>query len=102
MSSRTCSDIKIPLYLSILDANLSSTISCLRFNRPRLNQSLHRRACAPSTECSTCLNNTPETVEHILMHCPRYDIPRFDLFCHLSLVLKIPPLTLSFPFPFLL
>ena len=102
MSSPTCSDIRIPRYLSILNPILSSTISRLRFNRARLNQSLDKRACSPSTECSTCLHNTPETVEHVLMHCPRYDKPRFDLFCHLSHLLKVAPLTSSFPFPFLL
>ena len=102
MSLSTCSDTRIPRYLSILSPTLSSTISRLRFNRARLNQSLHKRASAPSTECSTCLHNTPETVEHVLMHCPRYDKPRFELFCHLSRLLKVDPLTSSFSFPFLL
>ena len=81
---------------------MSSTLSRLRFNRSRLNQSLHKRACVHSDECATCKNNIIETVEHVLMRCPRYDQQRFSLFCYLSSVLKSPPLTSSFPFPFLL
>ena len=42
------------------------------------------------------------TDEHVLMRCPRYDQQRFSLFCYLSSVLKCPPLTSSFLFPFLL
>ena len=98
----TCSDIKIPRYLSVLPSCLSSIISRLRFNRARLNQSLNKRNCVPTSQCSTCLNNIPETVEHVLMHCIRYDRYRFPLFCDLDFLLKLPPISSSFPFPFLL
>jgi len=102
MSSPTCSDTRIPLYLERLDPSLSSIVSRLRFNRSRLNQSLHKRAWVPTSECPTCRRNIPETVEHVVMHCPRYDHPRFDLLWDLSYMLKLPPLRPSFPFPFLL
>ena len=98
----TCTNNTLPTYLTTLHPSLSSTISRLRFNRSRINQSLHKRACVTTDVCSTCQNNTSETVEHILMHCPRYDQLRFHLFCELSCLLKSPPLSSSFPFPFLL
>ena len=102
MNMPTCSNSTLPLYLTVLSPDMSSTVSRLRFNRSRLNQSLLKRACVHSGECSTCKNNITETVEHVLMHCSRYDQQRFALFCHLSSLLKCPPLTSSFPFPFLL
>jgi hypothetical protein len=102
INTHTCPNGSLPLYLTALSPDMSSTISRLRFNRSRLNQSLLKRACVHSDECSTCKNNIKETVEHVLMRCPRYDQPRFSLFCHLSSILKCPPLTSSFPFPFLL
>ena len=43
-----------------------------------------------------------ETVEHVVMHCPRYDALRFTCFCSLAAITKQPPLSSSFPFPFLL
>ena len=98
----TCTDFAIPLYLSQLHPHLSSIISRLRFNRARLNQSLHKRARVQSEICSTCQNNTIETVEHVLMHCPRYDLIRFRCFCDLSAITRLPPLSSSFVFPFLL
>jgi hypothetical protein len=98
----TCTDFSIPLYLSQLHPNLSSIISRLRFNRARLNQSLYKRAQVQSELCSTCQNNTIETVEHVVMHCPRYDLIRFQCFCDLSALTHLPPLSSSFVFPFLL
>lgn len=102
MTIPTCTDVRIPRYLSVLSLTLSSILSRLRFNRSRLNHSLHKRACVPSSQCSTCLNNTPETVEHVLMRCSRYDKQRFELFCDLYCLLKLPPVSSSVPFPFLL
>ena len=92
----------LPLYLTALHPSLASTISRLRFNRSRLNHSLHKRSCISTDVCPTCQSNIKETVEHILMHCPRYDHLRFSLFFDLSYILKCPPLSSSFPFPFLL
>ena len=90
----TCSDFSIPLYLSQLHPHLSSIVSRLRFNRARLNHSLYKRARVQSDICPTCQNNTVETVEHVVMHCPRYDLIRFQ--CLLIFLLS-PPL-LFFPF----
>jgi hypothetical protein len=98
----TCSDFSIPLYLSQLHPHLSSIVSRLRFNRARLNHSLYKRARVQSDICPTCQNNTIETVEHVVMHCPRYDLIRFQCFCDLSALTQLPPLTSSFVFPFLL
>ena len=43
-----------------------------------------------------------ETVEHVVMSCPRYDVLRFRCFCDLAAITKQPPLSSSFRFPFLL
>jgi hypothetical protein len=98
----TCTDISIPQYLAQLHPLLSSVISRLRFNRARLNHSLYKRTRADTDICSTCENNTIETVEHVIMWCPRYDSIRFHCFCDLSSITGLPPLTSSFVFPFLL
>ena len=90
------------IYLTALHPSLASTISRLRFNRSRINHSLHKRSCTSTDVCPTCQNNTTETVEHVLMRCPRYEHLRFDLFLDLSFLVKCPPLSSSFPFPFLL
>ena len=95
-----CTDTSIPSYLHTLTPNTSSIVSRLRFNRARLNQSLHKRSCAITPMCATC--NTPETVQHVVMECPRYDDIRYQCLCALSSHLKRPPLRSSFPFPFLL
>ena len=36
------------------------------------------------------------------MRCPRYDLIRFQCFCDLSTITRLPPLSSSFVFPFLL
>ena len=96
-----CTDTSIPSYLQILHPNTSSIVSRLRFNRARLNQSLHKRSRSITSMCATCIN-TPETVEHVVMQCPRYDTIRFQCLCALSSHTKQPPLRSFYPFPFLL
>ena len=98
----TDTSIRIPSYLHgrTLHPDTSSIVSRLRFNRARLNQSLHKRRCSITPMCTTC--NTPETVEHVVMDCPRYDAIRFNCLCALSSITKQPPLRSSYPFPFLL
>ena len=91
----------LPSYLSLLSPSDASVLSRLRFNRSRLNQSLHKRRCAVTDKCPTCPDQI-ETVEHVVMSCPRYDVLRFVCFCKLSAINKLPPLSSSFPFPFLL
>lgn len=98
----SCNTSTLPLYLSILSPSLSSIISRLRFNRSRINQSLYKRSCISTDKCPTCPNNITETVEHVLMQCPTYDQLRLHLFFDLASLLKCPPLSSSFPFPFLL
>jgi hypothetical protein len=56
---------------------------------------------SPSDKCPTCVDAV-ETVQHIVMSCPRFDTLRFRCFCDLASVSKHPPLSSSFPFPFLL
>ena len=87
--------------LTSLSPSDASVISRLRFNRARLNQSLHKRRISPTDKCPTCVDAV-ETVEHVVMHCPRYDAFRFACFCSLAAITKQPPLSSSFPFPFLL
>lgn len=91
----------LPSYFRLLSPSVASIVSRLRFNRARLNQSLNKRHVSPSDKCPTCLD-VVETVEHVVMSCPRYDAARFACFCHLSAITKQPPLSASFPFPFLL
>ena len=97
----SCNNNTLPLYLTALHPSVASTISRLRFNRSRINQSLYMRSCNSTDVCPTCQNNTTETVEHVLMRCPRYDHLRLSLFFDLSFLLKCAPLSSSFPFPFL-
>ena len=79
-----------------------NNMSRLRFNRAKLNQSLFKRHRALSQFCPTCEDDVVETVEHVVMHCPRYDVSRFNCFCELHHITGFPPLLSSFPFPFLL
>jgi hypothetical protein len=96
-----CPNTYLPLYLTALMPPDASIISRLRFNRSRLNQSLYKRHRANTDKCSTC-PNTVETVEHVVMSCPRYDKYRFKCFWLLSKITNQVPLSSSFPFPFLL
>ena len=98
---RVMSNTSLPSYLHLLSPSDASIVSRLRFNRARLNQSLHKRHVSPTDKCPTC-PGIVETVEHVLMSCPRYDALRFRCFCALSAITTQPPLSYSFPFPFLL
>ena len=95
-----CTNTSIPSYLSTLSPTTASIVSRLRFNRARLNQSMHKRKRSVTPMCTTC--NTMETVEHVVMQCPRYDIIRFQCLCALASHTEQPPLRSSFPYPFLL
>ena len=95
------SDTSLPSYLRLLSPSNASVVSRLRFNRARLNQSLNKRRVSSTNKCPTC-PDVIETVEHVVMSCPRYDSIRFSCFCALAAITKKPPLSWSFPFPFLL
>ena len=101
INTPTYTNTPIPTYLHTLTPKMSSAVSRLRFNRARLNQSLHKRKCSLTPMCNTC-ETTPETVEHVVMQCPRYDDIRYRCLCSLSSITKQPPLRSSFPFPYLL
>ena len=98
---RVMSNTSLTSSLHLLSPSDASIVSRLRFNRARLNQSLHKRHVSPTNKCPTC-PDVVETVEHVVMSCPRYDALRFHCFCALSAITKQPPLSCSFPFPFLL
>jgi ribonuclease HI len=53
-------------------------LSRLRTGHCFLNQYLHRFHHEDSPEC-TCGSGAPETVEHFLIHCPKYDKERAKL-----------------------
>ena len=93
--------ITLPQYLTTLSPSDASIVSRLRFNRARLNQSLFKRHKSTSDKCPSCPDTT-ETVEHVIMSCPRYDRERFQCLCALHHVTNQPPLSTMFPFPFLL
>jgi hypothetical protein len=97
----SCQDKSLPLYLTTLPPTDAATIARLRFNRSRLNQSLFKRHRSDTDKCPNC-SGTVETVEHVLMSCPRYDKERFECFCTLAGILKKAPLSCMFPFPFML
>ena len=96
-----CPEKTLPLYLTTLPPSEASTIARLRFNRSRLNQSLFKRHRSDTDKCPTC-PNVIETVEHVLMACPRYDKQRFECFYSLSAIANKPLLSHVFPLPFLL
>ena len=99
--NQTCPERSLPLYLTLLSPSDASVISRLRFNRSRLNQSLFKRHKSDSDKCPTCPDST-ESVQHVLISCPRYDVDRFHCLCTLSHITNQPPLSIMFPFPFLL
>ena len=101
VSMPVMTNISLPSYFLHLSPSDASVVSRLRFNRARLNQSLNKRRVSPTDKCPTCLD-VVETVEHVVMSCPRYDILRFACFCKLAAITKQPPLTSSFCFPLLL
>jgi Reverse transcriptase (RNA-dependent DNA polymerase)/Endonuclease-reverse transcriptase len=101
LSMRVIKDTSLPSYFRLLSPSNASVISRLRFNRSRLNQSLHYRRVLTTNKCPTCPDEI-ETVEHVVMSCPRYDVARFACFRSLFAITKLPPLSSSFPFPFLL
>ena len=43
----------------------------------KLNQHLHRIACHVNGECDNC--HTPETIDHFILTCPKYEDMRQDL-----------------------
>ena len=98
---RVMSNTSLPLYFHLLSPADASVLSRLRFNRARLNQLLNKRRVSPTDKCPTC-PDVVETVEHVVMSCPRYDVLRFRCFCALAAISKQPALSSSFPFPFLL
>src|SRR5271155_6284529 len=60
------------LYDSIAKRSDIAMLSRLRTGHCSLNQYLHRFHHEDSPEC-TCGSGAPETVEHFLIHCPKYD-----------------------------
>ena len=56
-------------------------ISRLRFGHSRLNSSLFKIAKHESGRCDYC--EQQETVQHIIMHCQRFEIEREQLICSL-------------------
>ena len=83
----TLEPTKLPSYLKVLNTTDATTMARLRFNRARLNQSLHHRSRSDTDMCPTC-GNANESVEHILMHCPRYAKARYD--CQVALSYHTP------------
>ena len=61
---------------------LDVALTRLRLGHTRLNAHLHRLRLAPNPYCQWCLD-IPETVEHFMLHCPRFYTPRVLLRTHL-------------------
>jgi hypothetical protein len=62
------------LYLLRDPRQLSAIRARLRFDRSSLNKSLFDRKVVPDPACPTC--KMPETTEHCLLFCPRFDVQR--------------------------
>ena len=58
----------------------------LRTGHCKLNSHLHKIGLHSSGLCSSCF--VPEDIEHVLLHCPRYSIPR-NLFCYHLQTIKV-------------
>jgi lysyl-tRNA synthetase class II len=66
------------LYNSITSRQQTTHLARLRTGHCSLNQYLHRFKIEESPLCQ-CNNGAIETVEHYLLHCPRYEKERVEL-----------------------
>src|SRR5277367_1159696 len=64
-------------YLSSKSIQTIRITARLRFDLAPLNYSLHKRHLSLSPNCSC--SATPETREHVLLHCPLYNTARSEL-----------------------
>ena len=80
----------LPIHFTMLSTHQATTLSRLRFNRSRLNQSLHSRHLSSTDICPKC-NRSSETVEHVLLQCPAYNNIRSDCTRALTFLLGRPP-----------
>ena len=74
-----------PFVFSI-STSLSPTLFRLRTGHYKLNNHLHKIGLHSSGLCSSCF--VPEDVEHVLLYCPRYSIPR-NLFLYRLQTIKV-------------
>ena len=56
--------------------------SRLRLNSSLLNSTMCKRKLLLNENCDSC--KTPETLQHVILHCPRYDTARSTLFATLG------------------
>ena len=85
MTPNSIYDLQNPVGLKYLN-RLRVGLSHLRSHKFRLNFK-----DTPSESCSYC-NNTPETTEHYLLHCPFYHLIRSELFGKLRQIIGLPTL----------
>jgi hypothetical protein len=78
-------------YLKLDDQQTACARARLRFNRARLNASLHERKCIDSPDCTAC--GVPETVHHAVCDCNRYANLRATAAAELRRACGIPGLT---------
>ncbi len=84
---QTVDPTRLSSYLKVLSAGDAIHMARLRFNRARLNQSLHKRARSSTDKCPHCPTEV-ESPEHLLLHCPRYAKARYD--CHVAISHHMP------------
>ena len=69
----------------ITNRKLEIEMARLRMGYTRLNSDMHRMQLVESPNCPHCLN-VPETINHLLMECPRYFSARIILQTKLALL----------------
>ena len=67
-------EIKDNSWLKIKSRRIETAITRMRLGHAGINQHLYRFELYDSPLCEIC--RTPETIEHFLLNCPKYDVFR--------------------------
>jgi hypothetical protein len=70
--------IKLPMYMHTDEPATASRRARLRFGRARLMSQMHRLNFADAADplCPNCTSREPETTEHVLLDCSKYNTQR--------------------------
>jgi hypothetical protein len=81
---------KVPMYTHYDTPATAAHRARFRFCRARLKLNMHRLRFADADDpvCSHCTFGEDESVEHVVLYCPAYAIPRQALIVSMRVVLK--------------